>query len=282
MVCLEILKRKINKIDFPFGSMKGIEISTVIGCQNRCEYCPQDLIIKKYKKRSKERVMKFEVFKKIIDKIYKNIDFVSFSGFAEPFLNKNCSEMILYAHKKGLRIFVFTTCVGMSHKDIEEIKGIPFDLFWIHVPGKKSKMNIKINKQYLNILRKLFESKVKNLRYICLGKEVNEDVFKLIKEFDVSLKEMEMHDRAGNLNMGIRRIVKGKNKKCMHWKKPVVLPNGDVFLCCQDYGLKHYLGNLLKIGYENLFESKEFKKIERSIYEEDIDCLCRRCYFGKK
>jgi radical SAM protein with 4Fe4S-binding SPASM domain len=32
----------------------------------------------------------------------------------------------------------------------------------------------------------------------------------------------------------------------------VVLPNGDVYICCMDYGLKHKIGNLLTTHYDHL------------------------------
>jgi hypothetical protein len=32
----------------------------------------------------------------------------------------------------------------------------------------------------------------------------------------------------------------------------VVLPNGDVSLCCMDYGLKHILGNIYEQEYEDI------------------------------
>ena len=32
----------------------------------------------------------------------------------------------------------------------------------------------------------------------------------------------------------------------------VVLPNGDVSLCCMDYGLEHIIGNLLDQEYEDV------------------------------
>jgi radical SAM protein with 4Fe4S-binding SPASM domain len=40
------------------------------------------------------------------------------------------------------------------------------------------------------------------------------------------------------------------------YDRNVLLPNGDVVLCCMDYDLKHIIGNLLKQTYEEIFQSK--------------------------
>lgn len=40
-----------------------LEITTYIGCPVRCSYCPQEVLLKKYKG---EMVMSFETFKKIL------------------------------------------------------------------------------------------------------------------------------------------------------------------------------------------------------------------------
>ena len=51
----------------------------------------------------------------------------------------------------------------------------------------------------------------------------------------------------------------------------VVLPNGDVSLCCMDYGLKHILGNLYTQEYND-------------IIPEPLSCftLCSSCENGIK
>ena len=41
----------------------------------------------------------------------------------------------------------------------------------------------------------------------------------------------------------------------------VLLPNGDVVLCCMDYSIKHKVGNLLEQEYCEIFSSKEMQEI---------------------
>ena len=53
----------------------------------------------------------------------------------------------------------------------------------------------------------------------------------------------------------------------------VVLPNGDVYLCCQDYGLTQQIGNLLTTRFEDLDRSA----VIAASLQEDSDIICRKC-----
>ena len=71
--------------------------------------------------------------------------------------------------------------------------------------------------------------------------------------------------------------------KCVkELRENVLLPNGDVVACCNDYGLEHVFGNLLEQDYESLFHSEEFKRLEQLQKDDSKDLLCRRdCEFAR-
>ena len=58
----------------------------------------------------------------------------------------------------------------------------------------------------------------------------------------------------------------------------IVLPNGDVYICCQDYSLKQPIGNL----YTNDFDSLDRGKITAMSNEQDNECICRYCELAQK
>jgi len=64
---------------------------------------------------------------------------------------------------------------------------------------------------------------------------------------------------------------------CKRFDSQVLLPNGDVVICCMDYGNKHVIGNLMTSSYESLFQSEEYNRLLRGFKEESIDTLCRTC-----
>ena len=83
-----------------------LEITTSIpkaGCIVDCVFCPQRVLQKVWNEEKftteKERYMSLEDFKMVIDKLPKEIR-ITFSGFTEPWLNKKCTDMLLYAHER--------------------------------------------------------------------------------------------------------------------------------------------------------------------------------------
>ena len=96
-----------------------------------------------------------------------------------------------------------------------------------------------------------------------------------------------LHSRANNLthkNINIpenKRLTGKIGCRATGGKTPLdrveLLPNGNVCLCCMDYGLKHIIGNLLCDSWNELFESNEYKFIEQGLKNEELDILCRTC-----
>lgn len=81
----------------------GLDISTNIGCISKCLYCPQDKIINAYKRISDVKEMSLETFKTAVDKLPPYSE-LYFAGFSEPWLNNDCTEMLMYAFRKSIFI----------------------------------------------------------------------------------------------------------------------------------------------------------------------------------
>ena len=256
-------------------------IDTQNGCVVDCVFCPQRTLQKSYKG---ERFMTLDNFKKAVDKLPQEVR-VTFAGFTEPWLNKQCTDMVLYAHEKGHPISIFTTGIGMSIEDIERIKHIPFagnpnGCFTLHLPDQERKAKHPITKRYIEVIEHIgkIQNQIHNFTTMCMG-TVHEDVRYVFPTAPV----YDMWSRAGNLvgemimkpellerkaewkmaNHGEKQMTCGCLEKMYH---NVMLPNGDVSLCCMDYGLKHILGNLYNQDYED-------------IVPENNQCfeLCRLC-----
>ncbi len=254
--------------------MPVLEVTVIIGCKNSCVYCPQAKFIAAYKARSNIFHMSFDTFKHCIDKIPPDV-FIEFAGMSEPWLNSDCTRMLLYSHQKGHKIRVYTTLLGMRQADIDLIKTVPFDTFKVHLPSCEGYEHIKVDNNYIDVLKRISESGIK-IEYRIHGKAADNEVRKLIK----NIKKGKLHDRSGNIAIkgeppaGRRRGVIG----CNRIDHNILLPNGDVLLCCNDYGMRHVLENLLSSDYASLFESNEFLKIKKGFKDESIDILCRYCY----
>ena len=56
----------------------------------------------------------------------------------------------------------------------------------------------------------------------------------------------------------------------------VLLPNGDVVLCCMDFGMQHVLGNLKRQSYEEIMQGREMRKIKQELLEA-VHVICGKC-----
>jgi len=259
-----------------------LEISTVVGCKMLCDYCPQKSHIQNYsaKVRATKGVlegfkMKFADYTKYLSTVPTSVDIV-FAGMAEPFLNEHASTMISFAYNKGHRVSLYTTCVGMDESDVLALSKITFNHFCLHLPDADGLMKVKITDEYLNIL-KLIMPIHKNM--MCIGKlhpQVREAI-----GVDVSDGTNSLYSRGGSLKelMIPKKTGKLFCSACTEdLNHNILMPNGDVLLCCMDYDQKHVIGNLNSMSYTELFQSDEYKKIRRGLDgDESIDVLCRKC-----
>ena len=255
-----------------------MEITTRIGCPVNCDFCPQSLLIKEYKKRSDIQIMSLDDYKTMIDKLPKTLR-IDFSGMAEPWANPNCTDMVLYTFNSGhWDIGIFTTGVGMSIEDVEKIKHIPFLKFVLHLPDKEKYSKIKVNDEYIKLIQAIKDANMLNFDTMTMGTPL--DVF---VEMFGTIKTSDMHSRAGNQDntkADKRHIGPISCLGDIEPKRNELLPNGDVALCCNDYGLKHIIGNLLTNDYETMFTSDEFNKIKNGLIHNDkLDILCRQCIY---
>lgn len=270
MVVPSVLEQKINM-------SADLEITTVIGCRLRCSYCPQPLLIKQYAKNDdKTHVMPLEIFKACLNTV-PSITSVTFAGMAEPWLNPACTDMVMHAINKGHDVVVYTTVLGMSMADVERLRGLHFKHLCLHLPDAENRMKLPITAEYLRVLQALVAAQPEH-NYSVIGP--CHPAIAATLGHTIPDSTGALHSRAGNIaTHGIqqvpRRTGRLDTRHCIDHN--VLLPNGDVALCCQDYGLKHVLGNLLKQSYNELFEGEEFKKLQRGMEDDSVDILCRTC-----
>ena len=254
--------------------MRQMGITTHIGCPMRCKFCPQDLLIEAYKKRGGNRYMSFEAFKTCINKLPHPTE-VSFSGLAEAWLNSDCTKMLLYAFGLGHRITVYTTLVGMTMVDLLAIKHIPFHHFAIHLPDEEGYSKIPITDEYKTVLIEAMKI-IPNHSLMSMG-TVHHEFLPLLNR-EVLSGEKSMHSRAGNIPF-LKTVKKTGMIECLSsglkLDHNILLPNGDVLLCCMDFRMAYILGNLLERDYEDLFKGETFEKIQAGLIDGEV--LCRYC-----
>lgn len=245
-----------------------LEITTHIGCPINCVDCPQALLKSKYKGK---KTLDFEDYKKAIDKVPRQVR-IDFSGMCEPFVNKHCADMILYAYEKGHPLALYTTLQGATIKDYERLKDVKYEVVTIHIPDRDGRSTFKITDEYLELLS-LWECN----NYSCHG-NIDERVLPYMKR-DKNLITF-MHDRAGNVEcrphiniptdceLYCITSIQGLNHN-------VLLPNGTVLMCCMDYGMTAVFGNLFEEDYWGILASKKFIEMRDKLKEGES--ICRHC-----
>lgn len=271
-----------------------LEISTMVGCAMRCDYCPQTLHVKRYAKYNDSSDyfrMTLADFKKCLSTVPKEVE-IMFAGMAEPWLNWHATDMVLYAHDEGHRVAVYTTTVGLSPNDVKRIKDIPFLHFCIHLPDAEGRMKLKIDHNYLLGLEAATE--IPNHHFTIVG--TLSPIIREIVGRDVVDDSPGLISRAGNLPdhvIGRNRggaatlvpppLMKTGKIRCSATEPGtlnhnVLLPNGDVVICCCDYNIEHIFGNLLVSDYASLFTSQEYQRVMKGLNEnESMNITCRRC-----
>ncbi len=256
--------------------MATLEITTRIGCRVACSFCPQSKLKSAYP-RGQPRLMSFEVFRSCLDKLPVPVN-IDFSGMAEPWLNPECTRMLLHAHERGHVIGVYTTLEGMAVEDVRAIEHVPFRAFEVHLPSAVGSEKIVLDETYRAVFEEIKRSRIA-ANYHFFEKEVDPTLgVQLLKKPSLRRK----HTRAGNVAvMGVPAPTRARNRGVLACRRKldynVLLPNGDVVLCCMDYGREHVLGNLLQSEYRSLFRSEAFKRVEQGLSDESLQTLCRSC-----
>lgn len=267
-----------------------MEITTKIGCRLNCRYCPQDLLIRSYQSgENNERMMSFATFRICVNKIPTSVD-IHFSGMSEPWLNPECTKMVLYAYERGHNIHVYTTLVGMTQEDFFRIRSLNFANFVLHIPDQENNSKFILNDSYMKLLNKIILCSVAGEfridHFSCHG-TVHPQIRKMVEASGIQV-DSKMFDRAGNVHERCD-IDSGNRKKgsiiCRFCKgialdKNVLLPNGQVLLCCMDYGMEFPLGNLIFQSFEDISEgSLKAQYRDMMMHDDGVNSiLCRSCH----
>jgi hypothetical protein len=199
-------------------------------------------------------------FKAALLKVPKNVA-IHFSGFAEPFLNPQCLDMIEHAHSEGHKIVLYSTLVGLKSNGVERLRRCNPEVI-LHLPDKLGNAKIPITDEYKITL----DSVLKTLH---------------VTSFYVMDEKFISNERAGHCNDAPKRHVRGWFYcEKLSTSQFVMLPNCDVVLCCMDYGLKHRLGNLLEQSWLDVVKSEAYQKVRANRFKMDGNVLCRSCVWA--
>lgn len=254
--------------------IKTLEITVKVGCHLMCKMCPQSKLIKAYGK--SERRISLDSFRKVLNKLPHDVQ-IDFSGMSEPTEHSRWLIMVTDSFMSGRKVSLFTTLSGSTSFENEMLKELSFEDLVIHLPSDSLGETLKCTDKLLAALACLADKhKAKNFWYSCHGtppKEITDIIGEIPKSYLV--------DRAGNLRSKEKEPHFGPIQCAGAGKalnNNVLLPDGRVLLCCNDYSMQHVLGNILTDSYESLEDERS--KIRAELEGMMSDTLCRYCHLA--
>ena len=260
-----------------------------------CNYCPQDNLRDGYGKVD-DKYMSLDTFKRALDGIDVSVR-IDFSGMAEAWVNPEASKMLEYALQRGHRVAIYTTLYNWSREDVDAVAELmtsytdQFEVFSIHYPDNLGNMKgWKYSEDWEYALRVMQSvCQLTGIKTEGMTMSGEGEVHPALAHLGIRLWNWRGHDRAGSLDLGQvkeqavqiapKHSIPIRCGKTPRYDQNVVLPNGDVVLCCMDYDRKHILGNLCNNTMEEIRRQEPFKNLlmENARGEFSTNSLCRTC-----
>jgi len=265
-----------------------------------CNFCPQGILRESYK--GDEKYLSFANFQTIVAKIPKHVR-IDFSGMAEPWINPECNKMLEHTLSSGYEVAVYTTLVGMTPSNtdvfIELLKAYPnqIKILCLHLPDEEGHLrgwkNSEVYQYALTHILNLDSDIKKHIGFQVMTMHKTSNLHRDLNH--LTIPELNTHwighTRAGSLNGIIPENIDITPKHKLpvscastpFYDHNVLLPNGDIVLCCMDYGLKNIIGNLLVSSYEELYLSPVMVKLmkENKKFGYSKCTICKSCTNAK-
>ena len=261
-----------------------LEICVKVGCGMFCDYCPQNKYIENYKSRypNDEKALTEETFKSVLRNVPNSV-YIKWTGFTEPLDCRVFPLLSKYLKNNGYKQQISTTLHGYQESvlwfrdNIEVFKEIT-----LHLPDDSRLMKSRVDDAYLSNLDQLLSKASQlwpgedRLVVLLIGNDFHEDIKRLVysRVANGSLNESQIYraktlntrnsaidvDKLGVSQVSTRPFVQEdsghkENYYCAYRRlnAGVLLPNGQVTLCCQDYNLEFILGDLKTDSMETLY-----------------------------
>jgi len=278
-------------------------------CNLRCPECPVGL---NQSPRPVEATFDELRYRKLIDELKSTLFHVIFYFQGEPFLHRNLSGLIKYAH--DARIYTSTSTNGHFLNDetaksivlsgldklIVSIDGSTQDVYQKYriggnlqkaIDGIKSVVKWKkelnsvtplIEIQF--IVFKTNEHQMKEMKLLAKSLEANKLTFKTAQLYDFEngnelLTTIDKYARYRKGNNGKYQIKSSLPNHCQRlWGGAVVNTQGEVLPCCFDKGSEFSFGNINEHSFAKNWQSKKASEFRGKILQNRKQFeMCRNC-----
>lgn len=275
-------------------------IETSSRCSLKCRLCiNRDLPL------NEKKDMDFNLFKKIVDQVKDYVYEINLFHRGEPLLNPNIMEMVEYASRSKIKTRLYTNAVLLTAELSQRLVKSGLDLITFSFDGytkevyEKNRCGAVFEETLENITGFLKEKKRLGLKkplVHMLTMEFDTDTspaeFRLQKrEFIKRFKDLPLdrfitrnpHNWGGSLDT--QKLLKAKKDSSRFiactfpWYALVVLFNGKVTPCPQDFFGNMVVGDINTMPVDAIFNNEKMQEIRKRFKNKDIENLgiCKNC-----
>ena len=274
-----------------------LNVTTTSGCRGRCVYCPQDRYWDAMAERP--RYLTADEFTALVPMLADtHFETMSFGGFSEPFDNPEIVDLLTLTYELDFvdEILVYSNGEAMTPATMQALAHVHFGTVDISCHGfdpetyrrTRSFVDpVAVRENVLFLLEN--HSNIANLTISVSGPFGSQDsldeLAALCDGAGATLFRRDLHSRAGLLRIG--RANGGPKSgpfRCakFDFEKPVLVPGGDLSLCCQDFALRYVIGNLHDAPFAKLMSESALRRHVLAVAagrSEDPDLACYQCVF---
>jgi len=283
----------LSESDFP----PEIWLENTNHCNATCVMCPRE------KQTRKKGIMKFDLYKKLINEISKNknkVKRVHMHNFGEPLLDKKLPKRIKLAKDAGIEHVYFVTNASLlNEKNCEELIDSGLDEFKISFYGidKATYNSTMVDLDFETTLEnvKIF-FKVREKKKALKPKVIIQLIPQLIGDHNNN-KWKKIFDSMINKKLGDKLLSViihnfGDGRKynniqdieihnvCTYpWRTMVVLQDGNISPCCHDFNGNVNMGNIRFSSIKEIWNSNKYKKMREDFKSLNYDSYstCSNC-----
>jgi len=268
-----------------------LQIEPTSVCNYRCVFCYQT--DNKFNKRSTGFMghMKLATFKKIIDQVQGNVEFISLASRGEPLLCPEFKEMLAYTKDKFFNLKINTNASLLDEKMVHAIleSGVKTLAFSADAASENLYSKLRVNGDLNKILKN-----IKKFQDIKIKKYPNSKIITRVSGVKVSseqnLDEMEKFwgefvDQVAFVeyvpweNVYVSDYSKVETSCSDLWRRMFVWWDGKVNPCDVDYKSGLSPGNIFTQNISQLWRSKEYESLREKHLLKSRSKIspCNRC-----
>ena len=272
------------------------QIETVLGCDLKCLECAygsNDI-------ERPNRLMKFDEFEIIANKIKPYSEYIYLHCWGEPMLNPDIYKMIQFAGEFA-KTNISTNCKSLNKEKIEKLimSGVSDLLVSIDGVTQKIYESYRVGGDISHVYRCLEEMVYYNNKYggkvniipqFCVFKHNEHEMTEFTKKCEslglkpcfrsaylrnkssLQLPKNELYHRKSYSN--IHSLTSEMKNCCNFYNTFLIFADGQVPLCCYDYNGEYNFGNLITDSFLDIWDSSNYSKLRQNAINGNIPKFC--------